>query len=95
MGKKIITKQDVERWYFEGKKEIYLDDDTMLLPGAKDTVRAAGMRVVIGENPELVPEASIKKAIEKCCDDAKLTEADKEKVVKAVIAKFQGKIGGE
>ena len=40
MGKKIITKQDVEKWHFEGVKEICVDDNTILLPGAKDALMA-------------------------------------------------------
>ena len=91
MGKKIITKQDVEKWYFEGVKEIYLDDNTILLPGAKDALMAAGIKAKrkVGE------EEQIKEVIAECCDQEKLEASIKDKITKAVIAKYMAKMGGE
>lgn len=91
MGKKIVTRQDIEKWYFEGVKEIYLDHDTILLPGAKDAAMAAGMTVKTRETQE----EQIKKVIEECCDDTNLDDSIKEKITKTIIAKYMAKMGGE
>ena len=90
MGKKIITKQDVEKWYFEGVAEIYLDQDTILLPGAKDAAMTAGIKV----KTRGAQEEQIKKVIEECCNDSGLDDLIKEKITKTVIAKYMAKMGG-
>lgn len=91
MGKKIITKQDIQKWYFEGVKEIYVDDNTVLLPGAKDALMAAGMKV----KAENCQEEQINKVIEECCDDKSLDSVLKDKIIKTVIEKYKAKMGGE
>ncbi len=46
MAKKIITKQDIEDLYFKGCKELRLEKDTIILPGAKDAIRNAGIKLL-------------------------------------------------
>ena len=91
MGKKIITKQDIQKWYFEGVKEVYVDDNTLLLPGAKDALMAAGMKV----KAESCQEERINKVIEQCCDEKSLDSSLKDKIIKTVIEKYKAKTGGE
>lgn len=89
MGKKVITKQDVEKWYFAGVKEISLDDDTILLPGAKDTLQTAGIRI----QPKDHGEEQIIKAVAKYCTDNGIEEPIKEKIIKRAIAKYTAMLG--
>jgi len=46
LAKKIITKQDIEDLYFKGCKELRLEKDTIILPGAKDAIRNAGIKLL-------------------------------------------------
>jgi ethanolamine utilization cobalamin adenosyltransferase len=46
LKKKIITKQDIEDLYFKGCKELRLEKDTIILPGAKDAIRNAGIKLL-------------------------------------------------
>ena len=91
MGKKIITKQDIQKWYFEGVKEIYVDDNTLLLPGAKDALMASGMKV----KARNCQEEQIKKVIDECCDEQNLDDVIKDKIIKTVVEKYKAKMGGE
>ncbi|MDD4569095.1 MAG: hypothetical protein PHE70_03075 [Tepidanaerobacteraceae bacterium] len=91
MGKKIITKQDVEKWYFEGVKEIYQDDNTILLPGAKDALMVAGIKMKVKD----CQEEQIKKVINECCNDKSIDNSIRDKIVKTVIEKYMAKMGGE
>jgi len=93
MGKKVITKQDVERWYFEGIREIYVDKDTILLSGAKDSIAVAGMTVKQCPKEEHSDE-QIQEVVEECCEGGGLNESVKREIIKAVIAKYMAKIGG-
>lgn len=90
MGKKIVTRQEVEKWYFQGVKEISLDNDTIILPGAKDALMSAGIKV----KPKDSREEQIKKAIEECCADS-VDEALRDKIIKLAIAKYMAKTGGD
>lgn len=85
MGKKLITKQDVQRWYFEGVKEIYVDNDTIILPGAKDDLMNAGIKVKPQKQEEILREK-----IKECCDEKDIDESLKEKIISTVIAKYTG-----
>jgi hypothetical protein len=91
MGKKIITRQDVEKWFFEGIKEISLDSDTVVLPGARDTLKRAGIRI----RPKGSGEEQIKKAVAEYCTDNGIEDPIKEKITKLVIEKYMAKLGGE
>ncbi len=91
MGKKVLTRQDVDKLYFEGTKEIYIDDETIVLPGAKDALMAAGIRVRTKD----CQVEQIKKIIEECCDEKNIDEAEREKIIKSVIAKCNINFGGE
>ena len=83
MSKKVITKQDVQRWYFEGVKEISLDNSTIILPGAKDALMTAGIKVKAQEAQDL-----LRQKIRDCCNEKGIDETLKEKVVDAIIKKY-------
>jgi hypothetical protein len=91
VGKKIITKQDIQKWYFEGIKEIHVDDNTVLLPGAKDALMAAGIKIKDGKSQE----EQILKTIEECCNEKELDSSLRDKIIKTVIEKYKAKTGGE
>ncbi|NLU09919.1 MAG: hypothetical protein GXW90_03060 [Tepidanaerobacter acetatoxydans] len=88
MGKKVLTRQDVDKLYFEGTKEIYIDDETIVLPGAKDALMAAGIKVRTKD----CQVEQIKKIIEECCDEKEIADSMKNEIIKSVIAKCDVKI---
>jgi len=83
MGKKVITKQDVQRWYFEGVKEISLDSNTIILPGAKDALMAADIKVKPREDD------LIRQKIRDCCDEKGIDKILREKIVNNVIKSIE------
>lgn len=91
MNKKIVTRQDVEKLYFQGVREIYVDQDTIILPGAKDAMMAAGiMAVVLNGSSKPIEQ----KVSEYCAErgiDRNLTD----KIVEAVMQKMKAREGGD
>jgi len=93
INKKLITKQDVDKWYFEGIKEIYVDDNTMILPGAKDALMAAGITVKTKKDCSELEQ--IRKVVDEYCKEKNIDGEEKEKIIKSVIAKCSINLGGE
>lgn len=85
-----MTQRDVENMYLQGIREVYLEDDTILLPGAKDALKSLGMKVREGRDCQ----NTITTIVDQCYGD-NLDEGLKEKITKAVIAKYMAKLGGE
>lgn len=84
MSRKIITAQDIERLYFQGVKEIYIDCDTLLLPGAKDALKTAGIKIRQKDGREKY----IKTIIQGICDEKNLDSTLRDKVTELVMEKL-------
>jgi len=84
MGKKILTAQDVQKLYFQGTKEIYIDSDTILLPGARDALKAADIRVIVKNSKE----ECIREIVQEICDQNSLGCALRDKIVERVLERL-------
>lgn len=93
INKKLITKQDVYKWYFEGIKEIYIDDNTIILPGAKDALMAAG--IAVKTKKDSLELEHIRKVVDEYCKEKNIYGEEEEKIIKSVIAKCNINLGGE
>jgi len=89
VSRKIITAQDVQELYFQGVKEIYIDPDTMLLPGAKDALKTAGIKV-----KEKDSRGYIRETIRQVCDEKQLDPVLCDKIAELVLEKLS-KLGGD
>lgn len=85
----IITAQDIQELYFQGVKEIYIDPDTMLLPGAKDALKVAGIKLKERDSRE-----SIREMIREICNEKKLDPALCDKIAELVLEKIS-MLGGD
>jgi hypothetical protein len=89
MNKRIVTRQDVEKLYFQGVREIYVDQNTIILPGAKDAMMAAGITAKVFDGLSKPIEQKVLEYCAKCGIDRELTD----KIVEAVMQKVRTREG--
>lgn len=49
MGKKLITIKNLSEMYNNGKRTLYMNDQVIISPGARDFAHEKGIKVIYGE----------------------------------------------
>ncbi|MCS7232492.1 MAG: hypothetical protein N3C62_03315 [Synergistetes bacterium] len=85
MGKKILSKQDVEKCYYGGSKSMIVSRNLIIPPGVMDLARSLGIKFIYVETSEF---PNIVSAL--CAEYGVKDKSVVDEIVKRVIKLFEG-----
>lgn len=93
MGKKLITPKNLDEYVLEGQKELIIDRNTIISPGAKDLLDDKNILIIYGEDipkKDLGNKDLIEEGIRKILRDEYKIEnnEDMKKIIKKICEKI-------
>lgn len=91
--KTLITVSEIKQFLGKGSKTMYVDNNTIITPAAKDAASEHGIKIVLGTQPKEAYETKLDNAtVKECIDGNKAVENVVAGVDPAIIAKIVGEV---